>query len=115
MRRLRRLMLVALLLAAIAPPAQADNRLEQVLEFAEMFGFISGTANKCPNLTLAKTPELQEAIRVYWRSDTRAVRERFHEARRIAMAGVRKDREETCAFMAKTFPWSFEETRDRGR
>ncbi len=104
-------MVVAFLTATT--PIQAKSKLEQALEFASLFGFVSGTANKCPNLTLAKIPKVREAIRVYWRSDTPAVRKKFHESRRIAIAGVRKDKKKTCDFMAKTMPWMFEETRDR--
>ncbi|MCP4361213.1 MAG: hypothetical protein GY796_24660 [Chloroflexi bacterium] len=109
------LFLVATLVAAMITPTRAETQLEQVLESAKIYGLISGTANQCRNLTLAKHPKLHEAIRVYWRSETPAVRKKFHEARRIAIARVRKDGEQTCNFMAKTMPWMFEETRDKVR
>ncbi len=107
--------LVAVFLMPFSTSAQMDDRLEEVLEFAQMFGYVSGAANQCRNLTVAKIPEVREAIRVYRRSETPAVRQQFKESRKTAIAGVRKDREQTCAFMAKTFPWFFEETRDKGK
>ena len=81
---------MAISAVATTTSTQAETRFEQVMEFASMFGFASGAANKCPNLTLAKTPEIREAIRVYRRSDTPAVREQYQESRRTAIAGVRK-------------------------
>ncbi len=109
------LFVVATLLAATITPMRAKTQLEQVIEYAKIFGLISGTANQCHNLTLARDPKVREAIRIYWRSETPGVREKFHEARRIAITRVRRDREQTCNFMAKTYPWMFEETRDKNQ
>ncbi len=105
MRKIGNTFLATLCLAAVAvSPTRARTQLDEQLEYAEVLGALSGIANRCKNLTLARDRALKSAIRVFWRSRTPEVRRRFHATRGMMMGYIRMDPEQHCAEAEKDFP-----------
>lgn len=102
------------LLAALVPiaPVLADSnaRLTELRQNAELFGFVSAGADYCDNLTLADIPEVRQAIEVL--SSSRLVSGDFEKTNTMTIEGIRRDREGSCAMLARNFHWFYQETRN---
>ena len=101
------------LLVALLPwtAAQADSnaRLTELRQNAELFGFVTAGADHCENLTLADIPEVRHAIEVL--SSSHVVSGDFEKTNAMAIEGIRRDREASCAMLARNFHWFYRETR----
>ena len=93
-------------------PALADNsqKLAELRQNAELFGFVSAGADHCDNLTLADIPEVRRAIEVL--STNRMVSRDFEKTNAMTVEGIERDQEGSCAMLARNFHWFYRETRN---
>jgi hypothetical protein len=108
---LKTALVTLLLIASPVVSAFADNnaRLAVLRENAELFGFVSAGADYCENLTLADIPEVKRAIEVL--SSSQLVGPDFEKTNAMTIDGILRDREGSCAMLARNFHWFYRETR----
>ncbi|MEM9107493.1 MAG: hypothetical protein AAGC96_17735 [Pseudomonadota bacterium] len=104
------ILLLAILMLSAPVFADGDTRLAELKQNAELFGFVSAGANHCDNLTLADIPEVRRAIQVL--SSNQLVSRDFEKTNTMTIEGIERDREHSCAMLARNFHWFYQETRD---